>query len=81
MAGLNEWRSQARCFDIGIDFFDKTQELRAIRCCVGDPRNGEPGCPVIQECAEYARQTRAPAGVWGGISYGFPDPDKVWRTR
>jgi WhiB family redox-sensing transcriptional regulator len=54
--------------DAGV-FFDETHEVEAKTLCAG--------CPVREECLEYALDTREPYGVWGG--YGPKERRRLLR--
>ena len=65
------WRFFAACrgHDTSIffapNYFEKREEKLAreakakVLCAV---------CPVLEECLEYALETREPHGVWGGLN-------------
>jgi WhiB family transcriptional regulator, redox-sensing transcriptional regulator len=60
------WRQHAACLDLDTELFfpvgttgkalEQMEEARAV--CLG--------CPVINECLEWALATHQDAGVWGG---------------
>ncbi|MGH8885081.1 MAG: WhiB family transcriptional regulator [Egibacteraceae bacterium] len=63
-----DWRDKAACLDEDPELFfpigttgralDQIEEAKAV--CAQ--------CPVIQECLEWALDTKQDAGVWGGKS-------------
>jgi WhiB family redox-sensing transcriptional regulator len=58
-----EWMLRARCRGVAPgEFFpsDGVGVERALRVCEG--------CPVREECLEYALEHRIEHGVWGGAS-------------
>jgi WhiB family redox-sensing transcriptional regulator len=62
-AGDLSWMAQASCIGADPDLFfpdrgDSTREAKAV--CRG--------CPVRQECLDYALTTQQKFGVWGGAS-------------
>ncbi len=55
------WLDQAACVDVALSVFfsdDGWDLLEALAICRG--------CPVRQQCLEYALATRERHGVWGG---------------
>jgi WhiB family transcriptional regulator, redox-sensing transcriptional regulator len=70
------WRAAGACRTVDPDlFFPATattgsarQVSRALRICAG--------CPVRQECLEFAIQTRESHGIWGGTT-----PEERSRAR
>lgn len=65
------WQDDAACKGIGLELFfaEKTEEglLRdAKRICNGDGRID--GCPVREQCLDYAMDTHEQFGVYGGLS-------------
>ncbi len=56
------WRNEAACHDsTEVDFFSEEpgEQTRARAMCGG--------CPVIDECLQYAIDTNQTEGVWGGL--------------
>jgi WhiB family redox-sensing transcriptional regulator len=57
------WAAYAACRDAEPELFFSTSEVdtaSAIRICQG--------CPVIEECLDWALDTRVRYGVWGGTT-------------
>ena len=63
-----DWRAAGACLDADPDLFfpvaagaaASPQVTRALRIC--------DGCPVKQECLDFAMRTGEPAGIWGGTT-------------
>lgn len=67
------WVADALCAQVDADLFhpDKGEaaDSRAARMiCNGDPKRGTQPCPVRQACLDWALETGARHGVWGGTS-------------
>ncbi|HEY1645300.1 MAG TPA: WhiB family transcriptional regulator [Candidatus Saccharimonadales bacterium] len=63
MSDKNSWRSRAKCRGYDPDFFHPEEG--------GDVDGNKKfcfGCPVIDECLEYALEHREQRGIWGGTS-------------
>jgi WhiB family redox-sensing transcriptional regulator len=62
------WRAESACrtadpdlfFPVAVGTAAGKQIARAQRICAG--------CPVRQECLDFALLTREPAGIWGGTT-------------
>jgi WhiB family redox-sensing transcriptional regulator len=57
------WAGYAACRDADADLFFSTEEpevASAVKICAG--------CPVRDECLEWALETRVRYGVWGGAT-------------
>jgi WhiB family redox-sensing transcriptional regulator len=59
------WDGTAACAQLDPNLFfpdeeDGEQAAQAKAVCAG--------CPVRQQCLDYALATRIPVGVWGGLS-------------
>ena len=73
----DDWRTRAACLDEDPELFfpigthpdRRTTEAKAL-CAT---------CPVINECATYALETRQAHGVWGGLSEA--DRERLWRRQ
>lgn len=66
------WSQQAACKGLTTNMFfseDVNQIAKAKQVCAG--------CPVAEECAEYAISTQQPCGVWGGLT----EEERVSRSR
>ena len=60
-----EWATDAMCkgMDQAIFFIERGGTTRkAAAICAA--------CHVAAECLDYARRSRQPAGIWGGIAIG-----------
>lgn len=60
-----DWRDQAACAELDPEIWfpqpgDTASVHEAKKVCFG--------CPVMNDCARYALQTRQMTGVWGGLS-------------
>lgn len=63
-----EWRTAGACltadpdlfFPVAVGAFASSQVARAQRICAG--------CPVKQQCLDFAMRTREPTGIWGGTT-------------
>ena len=63
-----DWRSAGACltadpdlfFPIAVGTFASKQIARAQRICAG--------CPVKQQCLDFAMRTRELTGIWGGTT-------------
>lgn len=63
-----DWRDRAACrgedpelfFPVGRDDVDRPEIDAAKEIC--------DRCPVLDECLDYALQTRQPEGIWGGLT-------------
>ena len=63
MAHSQEWRARAACRDSDVSvFFPSSEEEAAV------PKAICAGCPVREECLEWALATRQDEGVWGGLT-------------
>lgn len=65
-AGPEGWQDQAACTGMGNDLFfpergDPNADTAAAKAVCA-------GCPVRQECADYALTNRLTFGIWGGLS-------------
>jgi WhiB family transcriptional regulator, redox-sensing transcriptional regulator len=59
------WRAQAQCRDLDPNiFFPYAGQFREIERAKAICN----GCPVRQECLDYANTTRQRIGVWGGMT-------------
>jgi WhiB family redox-sensing transcriptional regulator len=71
-----DWRTAGACLNADPDLFfpvavgaaARLQVTRALRIC--------DGCPVRQECLDFAMRTREAAGIWGGTT-----PEERARAR
>ena len=62
------WRARAACrgtdpelfFPIGRDDVDRPEIDAAKEICAG--------CPVLDDCLDYALATHQPDGIWGGLT-------------
>lgn len=72
----SDWRADGACRTVDPDLFfpvavgavANKQIVKAQRICAG--------CPVRQQCLDFALRTREPAGIWGGTT-----PEERTRTR
>jgi WhiB family redox-sensing transcriptional regulator len=74
------WRADGACRTADPDLFfpiavgtalAAKQVARALLICAG--------CPVKQQCLDFAMRTREPAGIWGGTTP--EDRIRVLRAR
>lgn len=70
------WQIDGACRDKDSNlFFDNSESLsvgaQAKRICSG--------CPVLEQCREYAVDAAEPYGVWGGLTP--PERERVRRQR
>lgn len=66
-AAVNDWMAYGLCHETDPEvFFEQGHDTRpgwerqAKRICAG--------CPVRQECLDYALEHEEPFGVWGGLT-------------
>jgi WhiB family redox-sensing transcriptional regulator len=72
----SDWRADSACRTADPDLFfpvaggtaASKQIAKAQRICAG--------CPVKEQCLDYAMSTHEPAGIWGGTT-----PDERVRVR
>ena len=72
---LNDrWMSRARCREVKAEFHaeNMADTQHAKRVC-------NTGCPVKDECLEYAMERNEQLGVWGGMS--IDDRKRLRRER
>jgi WhiB family transcriptional regulator, redox-sensing transcriptional regulator len=67
-ANRGDWRSRAACLSADPDLFFPISSSGPGRDQVAKAKAICTGCPVRQECLEYALATRQIHGVWGGTS-------------
>ena len=63
MGSVNDWMERAACKGMDVDIFVPVRggdTQRAKRVCEG--------CPVREECRDYALSDPSIQGVWGGLS-------------
>ena len=71
-----DWRAEGACrtanpdlfFPVAVGAVANRQIAKAQRICAG--------CPVRQQCLDFALRTPEPAGVWGGTT-----PEQRIRAR
>jgi WhiB family redox-sensing transcriptional regulator len=71
-----DWRAEGACraadpdlfFPVAVGAVANRQIAKAQRICAG--------CPVRQQCLDFALRTPEPAGVWGGTT-----PEQRTRAR
>lgn len=58
------WRDDAACLgvDSGVFFVDRGAKATEAKQICG-------GCPVREECLDYALKTRPVYGIWGGLNH------------
>src|SRR5690606_35053352 len=58
------WRNNAACLgvDSNVFFVDRGAKATEAKQICG-------GCPVREECLEYALRTRPVYGIWGGLNH------------
>ncbi len=67
-ASGRDWRFSAACASVDPDlFFPRRAEDRPL-AQVAEAKLVCGGCPVRQECLDWALETRQDSGVWGGLS-------------
>jgi len=72
----SDWRADGACrtvdpdlfFPIAVGAVANRQTAKAQQICAG--------CPVRQQCLDFALRTREPVGIWGGTT-----PEERTRTR
>ena len=72
----SEWRAASACLDADLDMFfpvavgsaANKQVSRALRICEG--------CPVRQQCLDFALRSGEKDGIWGGTT-----PEQRVRAR
>jgi WhiB family redox-sensing transcriptional regulator len=68
MRSVDSWRSRAACKSLDPDLFfpvgETGEALEQIEAAKAVCR----GCPVQQECLEYALAANEQAGIWGGTT-------------
>ena len=57
-----DWQARAACLGAGVDLFfpPRGQSTAAAKALCAT-------CPVVAECQDYALETDAEAGIWGGM--------------
>jgi WhiB family redox-sensing transcriptional regulator len=70
------WAETGTCAEVDPELFfpldeDGPGSIPARRLCAG--------CPVLQQCQEYALASGMSAGIWGGLSTA--ERDKLVRAR
>ncbi len=69
------WRADAACADPGLDSdVRETFTTEAPTWSDPDALAVCAGCPVLADCAAYARRVRGLVGIWGGRRRGRRDP-------
>lgn len=77
-----DWQLRARCRGVDSDVFfhpagerepSRSERVAAARAVCAQ-------CPVRDQCAEFALQTKEPYGVWGGLSESERQ-DLIFGTR
>jgi WhiB family redox-sensing transcriptional regulator len=65
-----DWQERAVCRGMDTATFYAREGQRAASLREHERRAKEicSGCPVIQECLDYALAAREPWGVWGGMT-------------
>lgn len=64
-----DWQARGACrnhdpelwFPVGVNAQARTQEKQAKKVC-------NRSCPVVEQCLQWALETRQDSGVWGGFS-------------
>ena len=58
-----DWQEQAACIDSDLDFFEiKNRRLARAAKDICE------GCPVKDECLEFALRNKIEYGIWGGLT-------------
>ncbi|HEY1823986.1 MAG TPA: WhiB family transcriptional regulator [Trebonia sp.] len=63
-----DWRAAACCLTADPDLFFPVAVGTAAIKQITQARRVCAGCPVRQQCLDFAMRTREPAGIWGGTT-------------
>ena len=70
------WRDEAACKGVDTGIFFPTTDAEA-----GPAKLICAGCPVRNECLEWALASRQEDGVWGGLTKPERDSERRRRSR
>ncbi|MGH8896092.1 MAG: WhiB family transcriptional regulator [Egibacteraceae bacterium] len=76
--GRQAWRGKAACLDIDPEWFFPVGATGQALAQIEQAKAVCRRCPVIDECLEWALQTKQNDGVWGGMS---EDERRAHRRR
>jgi WhiB family redox-sensing transcriptional regulator len=63
-----DWRAAGACLTADPDLFFPVAEGTVPSKQVAQAQRICAGCPVRQQCRDFAMRTREPAGIWGGTT-------------
>lgn len=63
---MADWKAQAACAGVSFHLFFPTPETPAHT--VDKAKAVCFGCPVVDECLQYAFETNQVSGIWGGTT-------------
>lgn len=63
----NDWRHHAACLDHDPELFFPVGDSDTARLQADDAKQICHTCPVIEQCAQWAIESRMETGVWGGL--------------
>lgn len=67
-ASVDDWRHQAACRQEDSELFFPIGNTGPALLQIEEAKAVCGSCPVLQQCAQWALETREPHGVWGGMS-------------
>lgn len=73
------WQDQALCREIGPDTFYADHASGASND-YGKAKDVCDRCPVTTECLDFALETRAVEGIWGGLNEAERRAERKRRT-
>lgn len=63
-----DWRYSAACAEVDPELFFPARAENRPLTQVAEAKKVCAGCPVSQQCLDWALETRQDSGVWGGMS-------------
>lgn len=63
-----DWRYSAACAEVDPELFFPARAENRPLAQVAEAKKVCAGCPVSQQCLDWALETRQDTGVWGGLS-------------
>ncbi|MBD3550818.1 WhiB family transcriptional regulator [Streptomyces sp. SP18CM02] len=63
-----DWRYSAACAEVDPELFFPARAENRPLAQVAEAKKVCAGCPVSQQCLDWALETRQDSGVWGGLS-------------
>lgn len=72
----SDWRADGACRTVDPDLFFPVAVGAVANRQIAKAQQICAGCPVRQQCLDFALRTREPVGIWGGTT-----PEERTRTR